>query len=87
MVLNEQKSRAKLKPMAMVTVVDSRRFLKSKSSYNFSDCPFIPYSVLEAHEAFKDIDIEVIKDLYVQAGKNKQTLFEILINMGDPEAA
>lgn len=43
-------------------------------------------SILEAKEAFKDIEIDVIKDLYVQSGKNKQVLFEVLLGMSDPDA-
>lgn len=50
-------------------------YLKSKSS-SFNSNLSVPnidydFSVLEAKEAFPDMDIETIQDLYIQAKKSK----------------
>ena len=36
-----------------------------------------PYSIVDAQEFFPDMDLEILKELYVQARKNKQVLFEM----------
>ena len=44
-------------------------------------------SITEAQEAFPDTELAIIKELYIQSGKNKAVLFEMLFNMANPEAA
>ena len=53
-------------------------FLKSKSNYNL----ILPYlfccdSLIDAQEAFPDMELAVLKELYVQANRSKPVLFEM----------
>ena len=55
-----------------------KSFHKSKSNYNF----ILPYlfcydSLIDAQEAFPDMEIAVLKELYVQANRSKPVLFEM----------
>ena len=45
------------------------------------------FSVLEVKEAFNDIDVEIIMDLYEQSNRNKQVLFEMCFNLANPDQA
>ena len=44
------------------------------------------YSVIEIKEAFAEMDVEVIMELYQQANRNKQLCFELCLQMADPES-
>lgn len=44
-------------------------------------------SVREAKEAFDGIEIELINDLYEQSNKNKMVLFEMCMNLANPDQA
>ena len=53
-------------------------YLKSKSNHNV----ILPYlfcydSLIDAQEAFPDMEIAVLKELYVQANRSKPVLFEM----------
>ena len=43
--------------------------------------------MLDIKEAFQELDVEVIMELYQQANRNKQVLFEMCLQMQDPENA
>ena len=45
------------------------------------------FSIIEAKEMFPDNDIETIKDVWIQCGKNKAALTEMLLQMANPELA
>ena len=42
---------------------------------------FVWCSVLDIKEAFQELDVEVIMELYQQANRNKQVLFEMCLQM------
>lgn len=42
-------------------------------------------SVLEAKEAFDGIEIELINELYEQSNRNKMVLFEMCMNLANPD--
>ena len=44
-------------------------------------------SVREAKEAFDGIEIELINELYEQSNRNKMVLFEMCMNLANPEQA
>ena len=37
------------------------------------------YSIQEAQEAFPETELEIIKEIYIQSGKNKQLMFALLM--------
>ena len=51
---------------------------------NITNFPF-RLSIQEAHEAFPDTDLDLIKELYIQSGRNKQLLFNMLMQMAGVE--
>ena len=44
-------------------------------------------SVREAKEAFDGIEIELINELYEQSNRNKMVLFEMCMNLANPDQA
>ena len=44
-------------------------------------------SIIDAQQAFPDTDLALIKELYIQAGRSKAVLFEMLFQMANPDAA
>ena len=41
---------------------------------------------MDAQQAFPDVDLAVMKELYLQANKSKQLFFEMLFQLANPEA-
>ena len=58
---------------------------KSKISFFSFTEKFVFYSIIEAKEAFPEVDQVIIEELYIQANRNKLLLFEMLLQMANPE--
>ena len=43
-------------------------------------------SIIDAQEAFPEMDLAVLKELYIQAKKSKPVLFEMCFQMANPGA-
>ena len=66
----------------------SRSFRKSKLNKLFLElhsysCLFI--SLIDAQEAFPDIELAVLQELYIQANRSKPVLFEMCFQMANPD--